>query len=124
MEAGKEADSIQSGPLARTNREIRSQLECAAERRREREGVERPVRYLDGMITRMELLHLRGLTVLPLRVVQELQAVASLLPPGVRAPRRWRHRIADAIEQCFGLEEQLQRVADRGHAHRKAAAGI
>src|SRR5207253_10801284 len=99
-----------AGALARTSQEIRQQLESAEALHRRRDAVERPLRYLDRVITDLERLHLRGLTVVPDRFVPTLNGVKPLLPSGVVAPERWRRRIAATIDRCFELQEQLLRV--------------
>ena len=99
-----------TGALARTNQEIRQLLESAEALHRHRDAVERPLRYLDQVITALERLNLRGLTVVPDSFVPTLNGVKPLLPSGVVAPERWRRRIAATIDRCFELQEQLLRV--------------
>ena len=99
-----------AGTLARTNQEIREQLESAEALHRRRDSVERPLRYLDRVITALERLHLRGLTVVPDSFVPTLNGVKPLLPSGVETPERWRRRIAATMDRCFELQEQLLRV--------------
>ncbi len=99
-----------AGALARTNQEIRQQLEAAEELRQRRNTVEQPLRYLDRVITELERLHLRGLTVVPDSFLPTLNGVKPLLPPTVVAPERWRRKIAATIDRCFDLQQQLLRV--------------
>ena len=99
-----------AGALARTNHEIRQQLESVEALHRRRDAVERPLRYLDQVITALERLHLRGLTVVPDSFVPTLNGVKPLLPSGVETPERWRRRIAATMDRCFELQEQLLRV--------------
>lgn len=99
-----------TGALARTNQQIRQHLEAAEERRRQRSSTERPLRYLDQLITHLERLHLRGLTVVPDSFLPTLNGVKPLLPPTVEPPRRWRRKIAATIDRCFDLQQQLLRV--------------
>lgn len=95
------------GTLARTNQEIRQQLEAAEDRRRRRNTIEPAFRYLDQVITGLERLHLRGLTVVPDSFLPTLNGVKPLLPPTVVAPDRWRRKIAATIDRCFDLQQQL-----------------
>ena len=96
-----------AGALARTNQEIRQQLEAAGELRSRRDTIERPLRYLDQVITDLERLHLRGLTVVPDSFLPTLNGVKPLLPFSVVAPERWRRKIAATLDRCFDLQQQL-----------------
>jgi hypothetical protein len=98
------------GPLDSANAEIRRHMQQATMRQQEKAAIERPFRNIDRLIARMERLHLHGFTELPRNVVQELHSLQRELPPEVIPPRRWRHRIADAIDQLFELEEKLLRL--------------
>ena len=93
--------------IAEANREIRWAQSVANKERRERRALKRPYIYLDEVIGRLEVLHLKGLSNVPRSFMPRLQVVSKLLPPEIDAPSQWRRRIARVIDQCFELQERV-----------------
>ena len=96
--------------IAEANREIRWAFQSAEQEREERRKLQRPVAYLDQVIVSLEELHLKGHTVVPKSFMPRLDAVGTLLPPGVERPVAWRRHIARVIDQCFDLQEDVLRT--------------
>jgi hypothetical protein len=93
--------------IAEANREIRWAQRVANKERSERRAVKRPYIYLDELISRLEALHLKGLSNVPRSFMPRLEVVSKLLPPEIDAPSQWRRRIARVIDQCFELQERV-----------------
>jgi hypothetical protein len=107
--------------IAEANREIRWQLRVAERRRQDRAKNIVPFSYVDSLIAELEALHLDGLRVVPASFLPQLFGVNQLLPDGIEPLLGWRHRIRDAIGQCFELQERLLALRDPGYVQRLEA---